>query len=92
MATHHSKSARNHAGQFVAHLKSNERNALRVLLLTKSGLADLREALGTVHMRVLSEAEIATGHARRGTTISLFRNHHQHTPTNLEPGSRSVEV
>jgi hypothetical protein len=75
--------SRNHATQFIHHLKPNERNALRVLLLTKTGLADLRAALGTQTMRVLSRAEVATGHAMRGTTVELFRNHTHHSPANL---------
>jgi hypothetical protein len=38
MAVHNS-----HANQFIQQLNRNERNTLRVLLLTKSGLPDLRE-------------------------------------------------
>jgi hypothetical protein len=85
-------SSRNHATQFINHLKSNERNALRVLLLTKSGLADLRKALGTESARVLSQAEVATGLARAGRTIDLFHNHNFHTPVDLHAHDRHASV
>jgi hypothetical protein len=35
---------RSHAGQFLTSLSQNQRNALRVLLMQNTGLADLREA------------------------------------------------
>jgi len=71
MAVPHSK--RSHAHQFINQLTKNERNSLRILLLTKSGLADLREALDLQHMRVVSIEQERTGHALRGTTAELFR-------------------
>lgn len=62
-----------HAHHFVQQLNPNERNSLRVLLLTKSGLTDLREALGLQHMQVVSVEQECFGHAVRGTTAKLFR-------------------
>ncbi len=68
MAVHNS-----HARQFINQLNPNERNSLRVLLLTKSGLADLREALGVQHMKVVSVDQKRTAHAIQGTTAELFQ-------------------
>lgn len=88
MAVQHSK--RTHAHQFIDHIKPNERNALRVILLTKMGLAELRDALGTQKMRVIPIAEERTGHARKGTTIELFRDAMKSSVTNLLPLDRTV--
>ena len=62
-----------HANHFIQQLNRNKRNSLRVLLLTKSGLADLREALGLEHMQVVPVDQKCTAHAIQGTTAELFR-------------------
>jgi hypothetical protein len=70
MAVHNST----HAHHFIGQLNPNERNSLRILLLTKSGLADLREALGLEHMKVVPVDQKRTAHAIQGTTAELFRD------------------
>ena len=64
---------RSHASQFTQGLTRSERNALRVILLQRDGLAELREALGIEHMKVATVAEQRTAHAVAGTTVELFR-------------------
>jgi hypothetical protein len=41
-----------HASQLIAQLSRSERNALRVILLKRDGLSELREALGVQHMQI----------------------------------------
>jgi hypothetical protein len=75
MAGLKSTGRQSHAAHFTDHLDCNERNALRVLLLTENGLADLRHALSIHTIRILSDAEYKTGCAHRGTTADLFDKH-----------------
>jgi hypothetical protein len=63
---------RSHAGQFLTSLSKNQRNALRVLLMQNTGLADLREALGIQKMQIVPVTEQRTAHALAGTTAKLF--------------------
>jgi hypothetical protein len=65
---------RSHAHQFTTSLTRSERNALRVILLHKDGLAELREALGIEHMRVSPLPEQRTALAVAGKTVELFRD------------------
>ena len=65
---------RTHAHHFIKQLNRNERNALRVILLTDGGLGDLREALGTQRMQRVPVERQRTEAAMRGTTAELFRD------------------
>lgn len=54
------------------------------ILLTQSGLDDLKEALGIQRVRVLTHGEVSTGKAMRGDTSCLFRVRRSEV-TNLKP-------
>ena len=55
------------ATEFVKHLTANERNALRHLLLTETGLQALKAGLGAQRIAVTSDHTYKTSHAVRGT-------------------------
>jgi len=76
--------ARTHAEHFLSELNPNTRNALRHLLLSESGLLDLRVALGIHRVRVISISDERTVHAVKGTTASLFNRHTRHTAAHIE--------
>jgi hypothetical protein len=65
-------SSKCHAAQFVSSLNSNQRNALRVILLGEHGCTKLRRALGTSAALVVTEQQRRTGLACSGRTIELF--------------------
>jgi hypothetical protein len=69
-------------------LTRSERNALRVILLHRDGLSELREALGIEHMKVAPVAEQRTAHAVAGTTVELFTGLY----TDVLPLDKTVEV
>jgi hypothetical protein len=75
--------SKSHAAEFVTALSANGKNALRVILLHQSGAQELREALGINAAKPLAHSDKCTGHARRGTTIELFRAHIHTTTTNI---------
>ena len=66
------KRCSNFSEHFLTELKPSERNALRHVLLSESGLLDLRIALGIHRVRVISLHDERTVHALKGTTASLF--------------------
>jgi hypothetical protein len=75
--------SQSHAAQFARSLSKSQRNALRVLLLHEHACHDLKHALGIEKHATVSHAMHATGLARRGETIRLFKDHTQHSPANL---------
>ena len=66
------KRCTNFSEHFLTVLKPSERNAHRHVLLSESGLLDLRIALGIHRVRVVSLHDERTAHALKGTTASLF--------------------
>jgi len=88
----HQRVARTHSDHLVSELTANLRNALRHALSSETGLLNLRIALGIQNVRVIGTHEERTGHARRGSTIELFRNHRRHEAANIAPESHSLEV
>jgi hypothetical protein len=70
--------AKNHAEHFLTELNPNTRNALRHLLLSESGVIDLRIALGISRVRVVSVNDERTACACQGNTVSLFDKHVRH--------------
>jgi hypothetical protein len=71
-----SKRCSNFSEHLLSELKPSERNALRHVLLSESGLLDLRIALGIHRVRVISLHDERTAHALKGTTASLFGKNH----------------
>ncbi len=67
--------AKTHASHFADSLNRSQRNHLRVLLSHQYAFRDLRHALGIADHKVMSHAEHATGLAKAGRTIELFRHH-----------------
>lgn len=65
---------KSHEVDFVSSLPRNSRNALRVILAHEHGAAKLREALGMREVGVMAQTDRATGLARAGGTIELFRD------------------
>jgi hypothetical protein len=72
LATKSRPQDRSHASQFLTSLSKNQRNALRVLLMQNTGLADLRDTLGIQKMQIVPVTEQRTAHALAGTTAKLF--------------------
>lgn len=70
--------SRTHAEHFLSELNPNTRNALRHLLLSESGLLDLRVSLGIHRVRVISVEDQRTACACQGNTASLFSHHVRH--------------
>lgn len=83
MAVQKHTAPQSHAAHFTASLSTSQRNHLRVLLLHEHACRDLRRALGINKAEAISHAQHATGLARRGQTIQLFKDHAQHNPANL---------
>ena len=71
------------AETFCGSLNRNQRNHLRAMLHYANACQDLKHALGVAKAVTMSHAEHATGCARRGDTISLFRNHDLSKPADL---------
>jgi hypothetical protein len=65
---------KSHEVEFVSSLSRNGRNSLRVILAHEDGATKLREALGMREIRVMPQPDKASGLARAGRTIDLFRD------------------
>ena len=83
MAVQKHTAPQSHAAHFAASLSKSQRNHLRVLLLHEHACKDLRRALGITKAEKISHAQHATGLARRGQTIKLFKDFADHSPANL---------
>jgi predicted N-formylglutamate amidohydrolase len=77
--------SQSHAAQFCGSLSISQRNSLRAILLHEHACRDLKRALGIEKADTTSHAAHATGCAKLGNTISLFRDHARGTAVNL-PG------
>jgi|SRR5579863_976711 hypothetical protein len=71
------------AEAFCGSLDRSQRNHLRALLHHEHACRDLKRALGIAKTETISHAQHATGLARRGETIRLFKDYADRSPANL---------
>jgi hypothetical protein len=77
-----------HAAQFAASLSVSQRNHLRVLLAHQHACRDLKAALGITKQDTVSHAAHATGLAKLGQTIRLFKERLDRSAVDLRADDR----
>ena len=82
---------KSHAEQLVSTLTIGQRNALVLILAHETGAQEIKRALGIQKLRITPHHATVTGHALRGTTAELFRDHTRYA-ANLHATDTHVAV